>query len=188
MAARPERGAPAAARHVEAAAEQLVNAGELEREMMEAAFLADVEQEQVVMVVRGAAAQEVRASRVAVARDEAEALGVERHDLVDVSSIMNTVCVISSGVADLKNCAARVDAIGPARRVELELRRHDRLALRDAERDAEAQRIGRVHGAVGVDAHGAVALELGGDGAEIRGRLHAENRFALRRAGLDRLR
>ena len=63
MAARAERRAPTAARHVEAAAEQLVNAAELEREVMEAAFLADVEQEQVVVVIRRAAAQEIAAAR-----------------------------------------------------------------------------------------------------------------------------
>ncbi len=55
---------------------------ELEREMVEAALLADVEQEQIVMMIRRAAAQEVAAARIAVARDEAEPLRVERHDLV----------------------------------------------------------------------------------------------------------
>src|SRR5512134_741760 len=84
MPAGAECRAPAAARHVEAAAEELVDARQLEREMMEAALLADVEQEQSVMMVRRAAAQEIASARIAVARDEAQALRVERHDLVDL--------------------------------------------------------------------------------------------------------
>ena len=62
------------------------------------------------------------------------------------------------------------------------------MALRDAERNAEPERFGRVDGAVGVDTHGPVAFELRGDRREIGCRSHAENGFALRGAGLDRLR
>src|SRR6478609_5615544 len=62
MPAGAKRRAPAAARHIEAAAEELVDARQLEGEVMKAAFLADVEQEQVVVMVRRAAAQEVAAA------------------------------------------------------------------------------------------------------------------------------
>ena len=88
----------------------------------------------------------------------------------------------------LEELAARVDSIGAPRRIELELGRRDGRALRDAKPDAEAERVARVDRAVGIDTYGAIALELGCDGVEIRARLHAEHGLALRRAGLDRLR
>ena len=52
---------------------------------------------------------------------------------------MNTVCVISSGVGRVEELAARVDAVGPARRVELELRRRDGRAPRHAECDRRSR-------------------------------------------------
>src|SRR5688572_20110558 len=134
MTARPQCRAPTTAGHVEAAAEQLVNAAELEREVMEAAFLADVEQEQIVVVIRCAAAQEVAPAGVGIAGDEAQAFRIEGHDLVGLVDHEH-------GVSHLERASRReklpagVDAIWPARRIERKLRRRDGLALRDAESD-----------------------------------------------------
>ena len=78
MAARPYHRIPAVARHIVAAAEQLMDRADLERQVVKAA-LADtgVEQEQVVMVVGQGPAREVAAPGIGIGQLRLTHIGSE---------------------------------------------------------------------------------------------------------------
>src|SRR6185437_7269830 len=166
MPAGSSLGFPATLGDELAAADHLVHIAHLEGDMIEMALpIHGVEQEEMMVVARGRAAQEHRAAGITVGDTEAEALHVEILDRFhvghaddDVADLLRRGALVISG--------RLVDSAGRSGRVETERLDLELDALGKAESNRVAGIVDGVEGTVAFAADIAIARELLTDGVE----------------------
>ena len=178
---------PAFPAHGETAADDFVNVGDGEGDMIDAGLAGAVEHEGVVMIAHALATHEHAVARIFVTDREAELFGVEGAHRGKIVGEQNDVADIDRVRLGMDG-RARVDAVMRARGVDLRRLDNDRRALGDAEGQAHPVRIGDARQAVGAGVKAGNGLEVLNRLVELRLVGGAPDHLTHRVASFDRLR